>query len=182
MKITLTFDSDNAVELDHAAGLVAYLQDAEGLDRAAAGDDATYQSAAHVKATASAGEALVAEATKKTDDAADKKAQAAADKKAKDAEAAAAKKAEEDAAAAAKKAEDEAAAAAEEVDPLGDAPVEKDMPKLDREMVRQALTDFSKIEGRPAAIAILNKHGAKAITELSEDKFRAVYDEANVRK
>ena len=47
--------------------------------------------------------------------------------------------------------------------------------------MRQALTDYSKIEGRPAAIKLLTDNGAKSIAELPEDKFRAVYDAAQLK-
>lgn len=159
MKITLEFESDDAPSLEQAAALVQHLR--SGATPGTVKDDQPTTSAPDTKA----------------DDAAAKKA--AADKKKADD----AKKKDEEAAAAAaaKKAEDEAAAGGEDDDFLGGGD-ETEQPKLDREQVRQALTDYSKIEGRPAAIAILNKHGAKSIGELAEDKFRAVYDEAQVRK
>lgn len=102
------------------------------------------------------------------------------------AEAAAAKKlkADEEKKAAKVKADEEAAAKAkadEEVDD-GLGPVGDDTPELTLEDVRLALQGYAAIEGRPAAIAILNRHGAKSISELAPEKFRAAYDEAKLRK
>lgn len=170
MKITLEFESDDAPSLEQAAALVRHLR--SGATPGTVKDDQPATSAPDTKADDAAAKKAAAD-KKKADDAKKKDEEAAA--------AAAAKKAEDEAAAAAKKAEEEAAAGGEDDDFLGGGD-ETEQPKLDREQVRQALTDYSKIEGRPAAIAILNKHGAKSIGELAEDKFRAVYDEAQVRK
>lgn len=84
------------------------------------------------------------------------------DKKAK----AAAKKAEKAEAKAAKEAE------AADGDDDGDGPT--------REEVRDALKAHASLEGKDAAIAILNDTGgAASISELEEDKFQAVIDKTN---
>lgn len=94
-------------------------------------------------------------------------------------DAAAAKKAEaakkRKAAAAKKKAEAEAAAAEEEEidDGLG-LDDEDDAPT--REQVRDALKEYAGVEGKAAAIAILNDNGAKSMGELDEGNFQAVLD------
>ena len=102
--------------------------------------------------------------TSKEDEAAAKKA-AAAEKRKK-------------AAAAKKKAEAEAAAAEEEEDVddgLGlDDDDDDDAPT--REQVRDALKEYAGVEGKAAAIAILNDNGAKSMGELDEGNFQAVID------
>lgn len=96
--------------------------------------------------------------------AADEKA--AKDKAAK--EAAAAKKAAEEAAAAKKAAEEEAAAAAA----LGG----DDKPKstATKDDVRKALQAYREIEGTPAMLEILKKHGTSTLNDLAEDQYDAV--------
>lgn len=68
---------------------------------------------------------------------------------------------------------------ADEVDPLGDdepAAEEPAKPKHTREEVRQKIKEYAALESKEAAIAILKDvGGAASLTELSEDKFDAVY-------
>ena len=113
------------------------------------------------KAEAEAAAAAEAAAKKA---AADEKA--AKDKAAK--EAAAAKKAAEEAAAAKKAAEEEAAAAAA----LGS----DDKPKstATKDDVRKALQAYREIEGTPAMLEILKKHGSTTLNDLAEDQYDAV--------
>ena len=48
------------------------------------------------------------------------------------------------------------------------------------EEVRKALKDYAAIEGKTAAIEILNKTGgAASVGELAEDKYQAVIDKCN---
>lgn len=52
--------------------------------------------------------------------------------------------------------------------------------KLDRSDVRAALTNFLALNDEPATAALLKKHGGvEKLSELSEDRFQAVYDAAN---
>lgn len=95
--------------------------------------------------------------------AADEKA--AKDKAAK--EAAAKKAAEEKAAADAKAAEEAAAAAA-----LGGE--EKPAPTKTKDDVRKALQAYREIEGTPAMLEVLKKHGAATLNGLAEDQYDAV--------
>lgn len=94
--------------------------------------------------------------------AADEKA--AKDKAAK--EAAAAKKVAE--AAAAHEAEEAAAAAA-----LGDED-SKLKSKASKDDVRKALQAYREIEGTPAMLEILKKHGSTTLNDLAEDQYDAV--------
>ena len=102
-------------------------------------------------------------ADKPADDSAKKaaEAKAAADKKAAaDAKAAADKKAADDKAAA-----DAAAAAA-----LDDKP----KSTKSKDDVRKALQAYREIEGTPAMLEVLKKHGAANLNELAEDQYDAV--------
>ena len=45
---------------------------------------------------------------------------------------------------------------------------------LDLETVRKALKDYAGLEGREAAIAILNDHNASSMSELDESEFASV--------
>jgi hypothetical protein len=158
MKVTIEFDSNNPEEMDAVLAV---------LSASPVGKDPVPDREAEAAAITA----------KKEADAAAKKAETAA-KKAKADEEAAAKKAEADAKAKAD-ADAKAEANVEVDDGLG--PVD-DAPALTLEDVRLALQGYAAIEGRPAAIAILNRHGAKSISELAPEKFRAAYDEAKLRK
>jgi len=97
--------------------------------------------------------------------AADKKA---ADEKAASAKAAADKKAADEKAAAEKKAAEEAAAAAA----LDEKP--KASGGKTKDDVRKALQAYREIEGTPAMLEVLKKHGAANLNELAEDQYDAV--------
>lgn len=169
MKLVMEFDPQKKEEVDFASRVCGML--AQGTHVQVAFDPA---GASETKVVVDDVKTAAGKKDKAADKKADEAAAAAAEQARKDEEAAA-KKAEEEAAAAAKKAEEDALGGD---DPLGDAG--DDLPPLDRETVRQALTDYSKIEGRPAAIKLLTDNGAKSIAELAEDKFRAVYDAAQL--
>ena len=94
-------------------------------------------------------------------------AKAAADKKAADEKAAAAKVAADKKAADEKAAADKKAAAAA----LEDKPKSSGKTKDD---VRKALQAYREIEGTPAMLEILKKHGAANLNELAEDQYDAV--------
>lgn len=168
MKVTIEFDSDNPEEMDAVLAV---------LSASPVGKDPSHDRAGSAEKAKADEEAAAAKKAKAKDEAA---AKAKADE-----EVAAAKKAKaKDEEVAKAKADEEAAAKAkadEEVDD-GLGPVGDDAPELTLEDVRLALQGYAAIEGRPAAIAILNRHGAKSISELSPDKFRAAYDEAKLRK
>ena len=98
-------------------------------------------------------------------------AKAAADKKAADEKAAAAK------AAADKKAADEKAAADKKAAEAAAAAALEDKPKSSgktKDDVRKALQAYREIEGTPAMLEILKKHGAANLNELAEDQYDAV--------
>lgn len=107
--------------------------------------------------------AVVEDEAPEEDDAAAKK-KAAAEKRKK---AAAAKKAKEEA---------EAKAAEEEEVDDGLGLDDDEAPAPTREEVRDALKEYAGIEGKAAAIKILNDNGAKSMGELDEGNFQAVID------
>lgn len=114
-----------------------------------------------------------AEPTKTEDDGAAKAAaaKATADKKAAAAKAAADKKAADEKAAADKKAADEAADEAAAAAALEDKPKSSGKTKDD---VRKVLQAYREIEGTPAMLEILKKHGVATLNELAEDQYDAV--------
>ena len=111
-----------------------------------------------------------AEPAKTEDDGAAKAAaaKAAADKKAADEKAASAKAAADKKAADEKKASEEAAAAAA----LDEKP--KASGGKTKDDVRKALQAYREIEGTPAMLEVLKKHGAANLNELAEDQYDAV--------
>lgn len=77
--------------------------------------------------------------------------------------------------AAAKKPAAEKPAASEHVDGTEDKPAADDAPEgPTRGEVRTKLKEHAALEGKEAAIKILNDHGAASITELDESEFAAV--------
>ena len=80
-------------------------------------------------------------------------------------------------AAAAKKAKEEAEAKAAEEEEVDDGlGLDDDDAAPTREEVRDALKEYAGVEGKAAAIKILNDNGAKSMGELDEGNFQAVID------
>lgn len=51
-------------------------------------------------------------------------------------------------------------------------------PNLDIETVRAAIKEVQALDGKDAAIAILHKYGAKAMSELKPENYAAAYADA----
>jgi len=166
MQVTITFDPTSQDDVQTAlATIMAHV-----------GDQTTNTKAAEATTRAATGPTPDAAAKKAEQEAeAEKKRKAAAAKKKKDEEAAA-KKAEEEAAAKAE-ATDKDMKEEDEVDPLGDDEPASEGPKHTREEVRAKIKEYAALESKEAAINILKEvGGAASLTELSEDKFDAVFE------
>lgn len=170
MQVTITFDPTSQDDVQTAlATIMAHV-----------GDQTTNTKAAEAPSRAATGLAPDAAAAKKAEqeEEAENKRKAAAAKKKKDEEAAA-KKAEEEAAAKEAEATAKDMDEADETDPLGDdEPAEEPSePKHTREEVRAKIKEYAALESKEAAIKILKEvGGAASLTELSKDKFDAVFE------